>query len=71
VTRVSSRAGLCSPPTGEITIEDIRRSDGEERGGIEAYMSAIADFNELVFGAETAELLRRRARAAAQQKTGS
>ena len=56
---------------GEITIEDIRRSDGEERGGIEAYMSAIADFNELVFGAETAELLRRRARAAAQQKTGS
>ena len=56
---------------GEITIEDIRRSDGEERGGIEAYMSAIADFNELVFGTETAELLRRRARAAAQQKTGS
>jgi hypothetical protein len=56
---------------GEITIEDIRQSGDEERAGIEAYMSAIADFNEMVFGAETAELLRRRARAAAQKKTGT
>lgn len=54
---------------GEITIEDLRCSEGEQRSCLEAYMRAIASFNELAFGDETAELLRRRARAATQQKT--
>ena len=37
----------------------------------QAYMASVIEFNEMVFGEETAELLRRRARIAAQQGTGT
>lgn len=56
---------------GEITIEDIRRNEGEAQSCAEAYMSSVVDFNEMVFGREAAELLRRRARVAAQQGTAT
>lgn len=49
---------------GEITIEDVRHSVGEESKSAEAYMKIISDFNEMIFGVEAAELLRRRSRAA-------
>lgn len=56
---------------GEITIEDIRHGRGEARAAAEEYLAAIADINELVFGRENADLLRRRARAAVQLHTGT
>lgn len=52
---------------GEITIEDVRRSEGEELECADAYMKNVCEFTELFFGLEVAELLRRRARAALQR----
>ena len=49
---------------GEITIKDVRRSEGEELECADAYMKNICEFTELFFSPEVAELLRRRARAA-------
>ncbi len=49
---------------GEITIEDVRHGVGDEAKSAEAYMKIICDFNEMIFGMEAAELLRRRSRAA-------
>lgn len=56
---------------GEITIEDVRRSEGEELECADAYMKNICEFTELFFGPEVTELLRRRARVALQRDEAS
>ncbi len=64
------RSNVCSfiESIAEISLDDVRRCSGEESRCAEAYLKAIANFTELVFGIDTAEMLRRRGRVAMQSE---
>ena len=66
----SVRSNVCSfiESIAEISLDDVRRCSGEESRCAEAYLKAIANFTELVFGIDAAEMLRRRGRVAMQSE---